>query len=303
MWKDFFYYSKTERQGIIVLVILILGVGITSKLLFSHQEEGANPKDQKEFEEEYRKFMASVQEVKQNKYYSGDFRTSYSEREITLAPFDPNTADSLTFLHLGLPSWMVKNILRYRSKQGRFRRPEDFKKIYGLTEKQFQTLRPYICIAERVPQKDTIQLLSEFKVKHDSLFKYPPGTILELNKADTAELKKIPGIGSGIARMIVNYRTRLGGFSRIEQLQEIHLKAEKLRAWFAIDKSLIHPINLNKASIERLMHHPYLNFYQAKVIVEYRKNRGKLNSFKELSLYEEFTPKDLERISVYFCFD
>ena len=26
MWKDFLYYTKTERQGIIVLVVLILGV-------------------------------------------------------------------------------------------------------------------------------------------------------------------------------------------------------------------------------------------------------------------------------------
>ena len=46
--------------------------------------------------------------------------------------------------------------------------------------------------------------------------------MLDLNRADTAELKKIPGIGSGIARLIVNYRQRLGGFYQIEQLQEIH---------------------------------------------------------------------------------
>ncbi len=26
MWKDFFYFTKTERQGIIVLVVLIIGV-------------------------------------------------------------------------------------------------------------------------------------------------------------------------------------------------------------------------------------------------------------------------------------
>ena len=30
---------------------------------------------------------------------------------------------------------------------------------------------------------------------------------MNLNEADTTELKKIPGIGSAIARMIVNYRT------------------------------------------------------------------------------------------------
>ncbi|EXY62450.1 helix-hairpin-helix domain-containing protein, partial [Bacteroides fragilis] len=49
--------------------------------------------------------------------------------------------------------------------------------------------------------------------------------------------------------------------------------------------------------------HPYINFYQAKIIVEYRKKKGILKSLKQLSLYEEFTPQDLERISHYICFE
>ena len=62
-------------------------------------------------------------------------------------------------------------------------------------------------------------------------------------------------------------------------------------------------INLNKAGIERLRAHPYINFYQAKVIVEYRKKKRTLKSLKQLSLYEEFTTQDLERISHYVCFE
>ena len=103
--------------------------------------------------------------------------------------------------------------------------------------------------------------------------------------------------------MIVNYRKRLGAFYRIEQLQEIHLKVEKLRPWFSINPDEIHRINLNKASVERMMHHPYINYYQARVIVEYRKKKGRLKSLKQLSLYEEFTSADLERIEPYICYD
>ena len=33
MWKDFFYFTKTERQGIIVLVVLIIGVYTIPALL------------------------------------------------------------------------------------------------------------------------------------------------------------------------------------------------------------------------------------------------------------------------------
>lgn len=137
----------------------------------------------------------------------------------------------------------------------------------------------------------------------DTLFKYQPGTVINLNEADTTELKKIPGIGSAIARMIVHYRTQLGGFYKIEQLQEKHLKAEMLRPWFSINATQIRRININKASIERMMHHPYINYYQAKVIVEYRKKKGILTNLKQLSLYEEFNTADFERITPYICYE
>lgn len=178
-----------------------------------------------------------------------------------------------------------------------------FPEIYGLKEEQYQTLLPYIRIAEKLRSKDTVRLLTIQNIRKDTVFKYQPGTVISLNQADTTELKKIPGIGSSIARMIVNYRKKLGAFYRIEQLQEIHLKVEKLRPWFSIAPDEIRRINLNKASVERMMHHPYINYYQARVIVEHRKKKGRLKSLKQLSLYEEFTSADLERIEPYICYD
>ena len=258
-------------------------------------------------QQEYEEFIASLEEKEQSdeKQY-----TSYKQKKeesipIILTSFNPNTADSITFRHLGLPAWMTKNILHYRYKQGKFRHPEDFRKIYGLTEEQYQTLRPYIQITEDFSStnKDTVRLLTTPSIQRDTIVKYLPGTIISLNSADTTELKKIPGIGSSIARMIVNYRERLGGFFRIEQLQEIHLKAEKLRPWFSIDTHQTRRINVNKAGMERMMHHPYINYYQAKVIIEYRKKKGILKSLKQLSLYEEFTPIDLERLEPYICYN
>jgi len=309
MWKDFFYFTKTERQGIIVLVVLVIGVYTIPAILqaFSGSEK-TDPAEQAKSEKEYNEFISSIKEAKQDKKYPvcrGKYSSpAYPKKEIRPAAFDPNTADSATFLSLGLPPWMAGNILRYRRKQGRFRRPEDFRKIYGLTEEQYRTLQPYIRIAETPVLQDTSRILVvQATAPYDTLMKYPPGTIIDLNQADTTELKKIPGIGSSIARMIVNYRKRLGGFYQIEQLQEIHLKAEKLRPWFSVNPVEIHRINPNKASVERMMNHPYINYYQAKVIAEYRKKKGELKNLKQLSLYEEFTSADLERIEPYICYD
>lgn len=301
MWKDFFYFSRTERQGILILAILI--VTVFTYIWFMPARGNVEMQDDPEFEKEYEAFIASVQERER---ISSSIRKKSlpKKREVLLAPFDPNTADSTTFLDLGLPAWMAKNILLYRAKGGKFRKPEDFRKIYGLTEEQYALLSPYISITEKQQTKDTTRLLVR-KVPKDTLlyFKYPAGTIISLNRADTTELKKIPGIGSAIARMIVGYRKQLGGFYKVEQLQDIDLSVDKLRTWFSVDENETRKLNLNRSGIERLKAHPYINFYQAKVIVEYRKKRGKIESLKQLELYEEFSPNDLERIAPYVCFE
>ena len=164
MWKDFFYFTKTERQGIIVLVVLVIGVYTIPALLqaFSRSEK-TDPTEQAKSEKEYNEFISSIKEAKQDKkypVYRGKYSSpAYPKKEIRPAAFDPNTADSATFLSLGLPPWMAGNILRYRRKQGRFRRPEDFRKIYGLTEEQYRTLQPYIRIAETPVLQDTSRIL------------------------------------------------------------------------------------------------------------------------------------------------
>ena len=305
MWKDFFYYSKAERKGIAVLVLLVAALGV--RLLFFPTEKGKREDEKKEatFEKEYRQF-ADATRPKHKEHSRAARRTAGTETPaITPVPFDPNTADSLTLAGMGLPTRVTRNVLRYRAKQGRFRQPQDFRKIYGLTDELYQQLLPYIRIAPApAPPKHTT--LTEYApdVRTESPpRKYPPGTRVELNRADTAELQRIPGIGSVLARRIVDYRNRLGAYCRIEQLGEIRLKAEKLRPWFSIDTTLVRPININRASIRQMTRHPYFNFYQAKAVYEHRRKKGDIRTLKELSLYEEFAPADLERLQPYVCFE
>lgn len=300
-WKDFFYFSQTERRGIIVLIALI--VLVTALPYFSSSRE-ASPTADETFEKEYASFLASQKERKQAREMKEIHR--YRPRTATLTPFDPNTTDSVGFLNLGLPPWMAGNILRYRKKGGIFRQPEEFKKIYGLSEEQFTTLLPYISIGEAfaMNRKDTSRLYTrQPKQDRTQTFKHPIGTVLDLNLADTTELKKIPYVGSGIARMIVARRKQLGGFCRIEQLEELHLQVDSLRPWLSVRSNETKRFNLNKVSVERLKNHPYFNFYQAKAIVEYRRKKGRLNSLNELKFFDEFTPQDLERMAPYVCFE
>ena len=70
MWKDFFYFTKTERQGIIVLVVLVIGAYAIPRLLqaFS-QPEKTNPAEQVKAEKEYSDFISSVKKLKPGKKY------------------------------------------------------------------------------------------------------------------------------------------------------------------------------------------------------------------------------------------
>ena len=150
--------------------------------------------------------MVLQREVKKEKavYPSRDKRLITSP--VVLTEFDPNTADSLLFAQLGFPGWMIGNIKNYRAKGGRFKQPEDFAKIYGLSDEQFATLLPYISIRQtETSHVDSLQLLirSEKRDTFPKIEKLAKGTIIELNRADTTQLKMIPGIGSAIARMTV----------------------------------------------------------------------------------------------------
>ena len=137
----------------------------------------------------------------------------------------------------------------------------------------------------------------------DRVEKYASGTVVSLNEADTSQLKRVPGIGSGLAKMIVAYRDKLGGFTHLEQLQEIPHVDTCLNKWFVVKGVPFRMIRVNKDGLEKLRNHPYMDFYKARAILEYRRKRGKIKGLSRLSLFEEFTEKDLRRLTPYLSFE
>ena len=298
MWKDFFYYTKSERRVILLLLaIALLLLGIWAVMEYLRPVEVPVTLSESE---EIDSFLANLEE--QEKIRKS--HTPKNEISVVLQPFDPNTADSVLLRQLGLPVYIVRNILKYRAKGGVFRSPESFSRIYGLKEEVYQKLKPYITIAPLVSvshvRTDTFRQLKD---TIPYIPKYEEGTIVDLNKADTSILKRIPGIGSTLARMIVVYRQRLGGFYDVSQLQEVPHVGVELNKWFVVTPAGIHKIQVNSASLDKLRSHPYMDFYKAKAIMEYRRKRGKIKGLSQLSMFEEFTEKDLKRLSPYLTFE
>lgn len=298
MWKDFFYYTKSERRVILLLLaIALLLLGIWAVMEYLRPVEVPVTLSESE---EIDSFLANLEE--QEKIRKS--HTPKNEISAVLQPFDPNTADSVLLRQLGLPVYIVRNILKYRAKGGVFRSPESFSRIYGLKEEVYQKLKPYITIAPLVSvshvRTDTFRQLKD---TIPYVPKYKEGTIVDLNKVDTSILKRIPGIGSTLARMIVVYRQRLGGFYDVSQLQEVPHVGVELNKWFVVTPAALHKIQVNSASLDKLRSHPYMDFYKAKAIMEYRRKRGKIKGLSQLSMFEEFTEKDLKRLSPYLTFE
>lgn len=136
--------------------------------------------------------------------------------------------------------------------------------------------------------------------------KMKEGQTIELNSADTTQLKMIPGIGSGYANRIVNYRTKLGGFIKIEQLEEVwgmdtYLYSQVIP--FLTLKPKCDSIYINKDSFQKLIQHPYLNYKQALIIEDIRTRKGSIKSLNRLKLLDEFKRKDIERLKDYISFE
>lgn len=292
--KEFFYFTKSDRK---VILFLLVSVTVVSGLFFYVGGD-------KRTTELTREDSLTVAYLPLS---SGEYEHDHITYRIDggqkaeLFSFDPNTADSTALLKLGLRPWQVRNIYKYRAAGGVYRRPTDFARLYGLTQKQYKAMEPYIHIGadylpaallaakERIPERDTIQYPVKLKANEK----------LPLNTADTAALRKVPGIGRYYAREIAWYRDRLGGFYRVDQLKEIEGFPEEALAYFTVSGGAIRKLNVNKLTLNQLKRHPYISFYQAKAIADYRRLKGPLTSLNDLKLLKDFTQTDIERLSHY----
>lgn len=297
--RNFFYLQRTDRRALCaVLAVMAAAAGI---IIYTGKSNdctvtAGNDSTKTKLTDDRRQYNTG----RQTAYYDAGGRTA------ELFTFAPNTADSTQLLRLGLAPWQVRNIYKYRANGGIYRRPSDFARLYGLTKKQYEQLLPYIRISDDYrPAAETYGITQQQTYARDTL-RYPlkikPGEHIALNSADTALLKRVPGIGSGFAGAIVRYRERLGGFYKVGQLLEIDNFPESALPYFTADASRCRRLNINKLTLNQLRRHPYISFYQAKTIVDHRRLHGPIKSLDELRLYKDFTPEVIEKLRNYVEF-
>ena len=247
-WQDYFYFSKGERTGFIVLISIVV-IAVTILSITNNRES-----DQKTNE------TSNSQNV----------ITELARKDSASSGKDePTTKETI----------VAPNVAR---------------------ESAPQTTRE--SVSDRVNR-----LTSYSQPTYTRVEKFAEGTVVELNTADTTTLKKVPGIGSTYANRIVNYRTVLGGYHSTTQLSEVYgIDEERYQAfvtWFSVDASLVKKIQINSIPQDSLQRHPYISYAQARVIIQTRRQKGKLAGWENLQLLNEFTESDKKKLQPYLSFD
>jgi len=283
-------FSSIERKGIILLIVILLAITTVRIYLAYHNPDNKAVKKALLIEE--------LADFERNLIRNHDtvLQVNQSISPVTVeAPelfsFDPNTISAGDLKRIGMDNKTIRTLVNYRLHGGKFRKNEDLAKIYGLSQKQYDQLRPYIEIAAPAETKILVEKTDSF---------HP---LINLNLADSLDLIQLRGIGPVLSKRIIHYRKLLGGYYDIRQLNEVYGLTDSLVSQISpmlfADTTAIVKINVNKCSEYELSRHPYIGTYIARGIIQYRNSVHEIRNLNELKINGIVTSTAFEKVKNY----
>jgi DNA uptake protein ComE-like DNA-binding protein len=283
LWKELFNFSRQERIGIVVLMILI-GLCNYAPAIWE---------------------PFNIPDAHDTTFFT--FRekpvVKAAPHIATLFRFDPNTLAEKDWVKLGVSPRTVQTIQHYLAKGGRFRKKEDLQRIYGLPLAEYKRLEPYVLIAKSIssPPNLFFQSIPGPRSGPGIDWKNKLKTI-DINEADSAAWESLSGIGPVLAGRIIRFRDKLGGFYAISQIRETYGLPDstfvKIQASLQLNKVSLKNLDINQLDEKSLASHPYIRYKLARLIVLYRNNNGPFRRAEELlgiplvddSIYRKLEP-------------
>ena len=296
--KNYFNFNKTERNGIMVVLAIIIVVLAFPYLMKVTLKDNTNEflkfsKEIEQFEKGLKNANDSADEARRLDFQQMD--RSVAENKITPFIFDPNTLSSEQWSRLGLNDWQIRVIKNYEAKGGKFYKKEDFKRMFCISPSEYEILEPYISIQEQKSgNADHKPEVKEIKKR----------ILVDLNSADSVTLLTLYGIGPSYAKRIIKYRNLLGGFYDKSQLLEVYGfdqdRLNKIDAYCEVNPDGIKKININTVRTEDLKRHPYMGYYTAKAIIDERIILGRFTSLQQLKSIPLIHEELFNKIRHYF---
>ena len=215
-------------------------------------------------------------------------RKPFVRRQRVVVPLVPFRIDTMTakFLRaIGFTKRQAEAIADYNTLIGGFRDEEELCDYPIIGDSAGRRLAEYALFPERR------------RPLHDPV---------ELNTADSAALRSVSGIGAKTVGAILDYRRRLGGFCRAEQLAEVRgvteSNYERILKQISIDSCRISKIDINFATPKALAEHPYIAPRTLRKILKRRQLKGGWSTLEEMIEDGILTREEADRLHPYLRF-
>ena len=312
---DYLSFTRRDRIAIIIIILIITGIFFLPKALSNNNVKTATADTA---------WIAAMKKIEQREvdlsaksglqYNNDDNSTAYQYDRSTnnyqsktrgeLFYFDPNTLSREGWQKLGLRDKTIGTIQNYVSKGGKFRKPEDLQRIYGLFPNEFEIIAAYIRIEPTGGASGYKDFGDNDPKENQPAKTYAPRySIVDINNADTTALIALPGIGSKLAFRIINFRDKLGGFYSVAQVGETFglpdSTFQKIKQYLKLDNGLVRKININTATVDELKVHPYIKWALANPIIAYRNEHGLFSKVEDIKRVMAVTDEVYNKIVPY----
>lgn len=315
MIGEYFQFTRKDRLAILIIATVLLASFLLPPIL-KHHFSAKKPVTDTSWIAALRQLEKSKPAVADQFSRQRDAKNDYDEYVYDrtadgynngikgeLFSFDPNTLSPEGWKKLGLREKTIKTIRNYIEKGGKFRKPDDLQRVYGLKAEDYERLKGYVQIESFSPAG--LSANESVPVK-PAFFSRKEISAIDINTADSAAFEALPGIGAKLAMRIIHFREKLGGFYSVEQVGETFGLADsvfqRIKPQLSIQQAMVRKININTATKEELKLHPYIRYSIAGALVAYRNAHGpftELSALKQVvALKEEIYVKLLPYLSI-----
>ncbi|MGA8853780.1 MAG: helix-hairpin-helix domain-containing protein [Christiangramia sp.] len=284
--KSHFALSRSQQNGIFVLVILIILVQI---LIYTYDNFNVDSKEEIP-ETEIQAYQQQLDSLRKTEVKN-------LTKKDTIYPFNPNYLTDFKGYQIGMSVEEIDRLLEYRKTGKWVNSASDFQKVSGISDSLLKKIAPFFRFPEWTQKLNTELVHSEKKLRNTS-------GIIDLNAATAEDLRSVNGVGEVLSNRIVKYRLSIGGFLSPIQLKDVYGLSpeviERINARFQIiTKPDIQIRNINSINESELAEIPYFKADLARKIIGYRNLNERISSFEELAKINGFPSDKIDRIELY----
>ena len=289
IFKSHFWYTKNQRNGILLLLIIIIFLQLILHF--------------KNFDSQQLVDLSLPKITFYNKQLDSLKKKSSKKKKFKIYPFNPNYISDYKGYQLGMNVDEIDRLLAYREQKLYVNSSKEFQTITKISDSLLQKISPFFKFPEWVQKKNNNKNNQQRYIPN-SRINVSEITTVDINKATLKDFTAIEGVDEYLSERIIKYRSKLQGFSFKEQLFEVwglnEQMANKILSTFSIkNKPIIKKVNINTASFKEVLSNPYIDYELCIQIFDYKDEVAELQSISEIKNIEGFPIKKYNRIVLY----